>query len=81
LRDWIEEDRKLGIEAGFYWRDVSEKTVFYVDLEMTAGMKLGEEDCKKKGKKYEIRRLPDDIWERFRQICYVEGLEIPERSE
>jgi hypothetical protein len=81
LRDWIPEDRKLGIEAGFFWRDVAEKTVFYVDLGMTEGMKLGAEDCEKKGKSYEIRKLPNDIWEWLVKSCSAEMLPVPERSE
>ena len=52
LRDDRPEERKLGIEAGFYWRDVAEKTVFYIDLGLTAGMDLGIKDCEKKEKKY-----------------------------
>lgn len=81
LRDWIEEERKLGIEAGFYWRDVSEKTVFYVDLGISDGMKLGIEDCKKKGKEYEIRKLPDEMWKFFEKVCEAEHVAVPERSE
>jgi hypothetical protein len=79
LRDWIPEDRKLGIQAGFFWRDVSEKTVFYKDLGMTDGMKMGIEDCEKKDKSYEVRRLPDDLWERFVKSCTIEMLPVPER--
>jgi len=81
LRDWVEEERKLGIEAGFYWRDVSEKTLFYVDLGMTDGMNLGVDDCKKKDKEYEIRRLPDDLWKLFEKICEAEHVTFPERRK
>jgi len=65
LRDEIPEDRKLGIEAGFFWRDVAEKTVFYIDLGMTSGMELGIKDCEEKGKSYEVRTLPDDLMKKF----------------
>lgn len=84
LRDDHPEERKLGIEAGFYWRDVSEKTVFYVDLGITGGMELGRIDCKMKGKSHEFRKLPPDLWVRFVEVCKKEGLIIPktpERSE
>lgn len=81
LRDWIEEERKLGIEAGFYWRDVSEKTIFYIDLGITEGMKLGIEDCKKKNKDYELRRIPNDLWDLFEKVCEAERVTVPERSE
>ncbi len=81
LRDTIPADRKLGIEAGFCWRDVAEKTIFYVDLAMTSGMKLGIEDCENKGKPYEVRRLPDDLWELFENICEDEILGNPTRNK
>jgi len=65
LRDSIPEERKLGIEAGFLWRDVAEKTVFYIDLGMTIGMKQGIDDCEEKGKDYEVRHLHPDLWKEF----------------
>ena len=74
LRDDIKEERKLGIEAGFFWREVTEKTIFYIDLGMTDGMKLGIEDCLKKKNKFEIRYLPDELWERFIKICERERM-------
>jgi len=37
LRDSIPEERKLGIEAGFLWRDVAEKTVLERKLGIEAG--------------------------------------------
>jgi hypothetical protein len=73
LRDDVPEERKLGIEAGFYWRDVAEQSNFYIDLGMTDGMKLGIDDCEKKGKSYEVRNLPDDLWGRFVTICIAKG--------
>ena len=79
LRDDHPEERKLGIEAGFYWREVAEQSNFYVDLGMTDGMKLGIEDCEKKGKPYKIRRLPDDLWDRFVVICLAKRYGEPER--
>jgi len=81
LRDEVPADRKLGIEAGFYWRNVSEGTVFYTDLGMTDGMILGVEDCKKKGTPYEIRRLPDELWKRLEEVCYESDMPKPKRSE
>lgn len=81
LRDHIPEDRKLGIEAGFFWRDVSEKTIFYIDLGMTPGMVQGIDDCELKQKPYQTRQLPGDLWVKFVEACQEEGLEIPERSE
>ena len=81
LRDEVPEDRRLGIEAGFYWRDVAEKSVFYVDLGMTKGMQQGVHDCAKKEKPYEIRRLPDELWQQLLDYCYDAEIPNPERSE
>jgi len=80
LRDTHPEERRLGIEAGFFWRDVAETTVFYTDLGTTSGMKLGIKDCKNKGVSYEIRKLPDHLWELFVEICDDEVVGTPERS-
>jgi len=80
LRDDRPEERKLGIEAGFYWRDVAEKTVFYIDLGLTAGMDLGIKDCEKKEKQYKLRALPDKLWNRFIIICRSKGYGVPERN-
>ncbi len=82
LRDERPEERKLGIEAGFYWRDVAEQSNFYVDLGVTDGMKLGIDDCEKKGKPYQVRTLPDDLWDRFVTICQSKGYEeLKKRGE
>jgi hypothetical protein len=69
LRDHIKEERNLGIGAGFYWRQVADYTVFYVDLGTSKGMDLGIEDCKKNGKPYEVRTLPKELWNRFIITC------------
>jgi hypothetical protein len=65
LRDHVPEERKLGIEAGFFWRECAEMTVFYTDLGITDGMQQGIDDCEEKGHPYEIRKLPDNIWNEF----------------
>jgi hypothetical protein len=54
------DERKLGIEAGFMWRNVAELTVFYVDYGYSSGMQLGLQDCINKRKPYEIRKLFGD---------------------
>lgn len=38
LNDEIEEERQLGINAGFAWLAVAEKHVFYTDLGFSKGM-------------------------------------------
>lgn len=80
LRDDVPSDRKLGIEAGFCWRDVADKTVFYKDLGMTEGMVQGLEDCKEKEKDCEVRSLPDDLWNIFVCFCLEKGYGIQERK-
>jgi hypothetical protein len=81
LRDDHPEERKLGIDAGFYWREVAEQTNFYVDLGVTDGMKLGVIDCIEKRKSFEMRNIADELWDRFRAICKSEGLYPPERMK
>jgi hypothetical protein len=81
LRDEIPEDRKLGIDAGFEWRDVAEKSVFYDDLGITKGMDLGIRDCIIKNKPYELRRLPDELWDKL--VCWAidNGIGVIHREE
>ena len=74
LRDWVPEDRKLGIEAGFIWRDVAEQSNFYVDLGITDGMNLGIDDCNSKRREFKLRSLPDDLWNKFVHTCSSAGL-------
>lgn len=80
LRDEVPEDRKLGIEAGFYWREVAHKSVFYIDLGITDGMKLGVEDCERKNKPYEIRNLPDKLWDMLVSYCLAKGYDSPKKE-
>jgi len=79
LRDYVPEDRKLGIAAGFEWRNVSEKTIFYQDLGMSEGMEQGLQDCKDKMQPYAVRSLPDELWELFEEFCRESDYEIPKR--
>lgn len=57
LDDLDPQERKMGIDAGFNWRNVADLTVFYVDLGYSMGMRLGLQDCINKRKPYEIRRI------------------------
>jgi hypothetical protein len=41
LNDNDESERNRGINAGFIWREVAEKTVVYTDLGISRGMELG----------------------------------------
>jgi hypothetical protein len=48
---------------------------------MTKGMQQGVHDCAKKEKPYEIRRLPDELWQQLLDYCYDAEIPKPERSE
>ena len=81
LRDKVAEERKLGIQAGFFWRDVAELTVFYIDLGMTSGMKEGIDDCEKKNKSYSVRHLSPELWDEYKKIeDMVNGVHVPKKT-
>ena len=81
LRDGVPKERKLGIKAGFFWRNVAERTAFYCDLGMTSGMEQGMQDVNKKGGRYDIRWLPNGLWKEFEKACQEVNLEAPRRIE
>lgn len=57
LMDEYPDERKLGIEAGFAWRSVAEKTVVYMDEGISGGMQQGIEHARKAGHVIEYRSL------------------------
>lgn len=57
LDDNDPDERALGIEAGFAWRDVADKTVVYTDLGVSGGMRAGIADAESKGRPVEERTL------------------------
>ena len=57
LDDNSREERKLGIEAGFLWREPADATVVYRDWGISGGMQLGIEDAEQKGRPVEYRNL------------------------
>ena len=60
LDDDNADDRKLGMEAGFAYRDAVDVSVVYTDLGITPGMSAGIEDSKVKGRTTEYRMLGPD---------------------
>jgi len=50
-------ERALGIEAGFAWRHVADKTVVYMDLGISSGMQAGIDHAMELGLRVEFRRL------------------------
>lgn len=57
LDDTIAEERRKGIDAGFEWRYVADKTVFYIDRGITKGMIEGLEHSIKIRVPIEFRSL------------------------
>lgn len=57
LDDTDPAERDLGIKAGFAWRHVAEKTVVYVDLGESTGMKHGITHAKVLGQPIMYRSL------------------------
>lgn len=59
LDDTVPAEREWGIQAGFAWRQVAEKTVVYTDLGISRGMEYGLLDASKRGCPIEMRSLPE----------------------
>jgi hypothetical protein len=57
LRDEVPEEREWGIQAGFAWREASEKTVVYTDLGTSRGMEYGIAHAMNLGHPVEYRQL------------------------
>lgn len=57
LKDEVPEERKLGIEAGFAFRPRTQKTVVYIDLGYSTGMKYGIKHAEEIGHPIEYRTL------------------------
>ena len=58
LRDWIPEERSLGINAGFAWGRHAVKRIIGLNRGWSSGMRLGVDSAKNLGQKIEYRRLP-----------------------
>jgi hypothetical protein len=57
LDDSITIEREMGIEAGFKWRKVADKTVVYTDFGISKGMDLGIRDAESLGQTVEYRTI------------------------
>lgn len=57
LDDSIEEERNLGMEAGFAWGEAAELIAVYCDYGISQGMKSGIERAEKAGRPIEYRFL------------------------
>jgi len=59
LRDDIEEERAMGIAAGYQWGVHCDYVVVYTDLGVSKGMKRSMEIYQEMGKRIVLRTLPD----------------------
>lgn len=64
LRDEVPEERTHGIGAGFAWHAVADAIVFYVDLGVSSGMRLGARNAGRLGIAVEQRELGEG-WDRL----------------
>lgn len=62
LDDTNPVERRLGIEAGLAWGEAADLVAVYVDLGVSAGMRLGMERHRERGVPVEERRLGDSWW-------------------
>lgn len=58
LDDTLPYERTLGIHAGLEWGRLASKTVVYIDLGISRGMKYGIERAEQEGRPVERRSLP-----------------------
>lgn len=65
LDDEIPEQRKLGMEAGFFWAEKASTRIVYEDLGVSGGMKAGIAKAEEIGQAVEYRKLPPDLLERL----------------
>ena len=57
LRDDIQDERELGMQAGFSWIAFADATCAYVDLGVSKGMRAGIDQAEKSGIPVEYRNL------------------------
>ena len=68
LDDGVPEDRTLGMESGFAFKDIAACTVVYTDLGISPGMQAGIDASTAKGYVYEYRTLGEG-WEQRAREC------------
>ena len=75
LDDTDEEERQLGINAGFAWGHFASKTVVYTDRGISKGMEYGIKRAKENKKEIIFRTLPDykKFLERISKLDLREG--------
>ncbi len=63
LDDFVPEQRKLGIEAGFAWGRVADLVAFYIDRGWSKGMRAGYAEAQRRGARIEVRALDRLVYE------------------
>ncbi len=85
LRDSVPNERQFGISAGFFWRDVSDATVIYIDRGLSRGMLEGVHDSISKNVPVEVRRLnsepPTTIVTEALKALHDLGLDISDNEK
>lgn len=61
LNDNSPDERKLGIEAGFAWRECADVTIVYTDFGITRGMQYGIDHANKQDKPIEYRSIAGQL--------------------
>lgn len=59
LDDKVQEERLIGMQAGFYWGKKAELTAVYTDLGISRGMEEGINEAHISGRKLAYRSLPE----------------------
>jgi len=57
LRDWVPDERVLGIQAGLEWGKAAQTSVVYTDRGISNGMNLGIRQAEHAGREVEYRTL------------------------
>lgn len=70
LRDDVEGERRLGIDAGIEWGKVAEATAIYIDRGISTGMLYGEMYAKRHKRPIEYRSLDKQIDRILRVVQY-----------
>jgi len=59
LRDDDEEERAMGIAAGYQWGEICDYVVIYTDLGVSKGMQAAVSNYQELRKRIELRALPN----------------------
>lgn len=84
LRDEVPDERRLGMDAGFEWRQVAHATVVYTDLGSSRGVAEGVKDAEKRGTPVEYRHLGgewDWMWRAYLTLPPLDDVRPPPPGE